>query len=46
MKFEPDIPHRRSIRLKSYDYTPPGTYFSTLVTHQRNEIFGEVVDAG
>ena len=44
MKYNPEIHHRRSIRLKSYDYTQPGAYFITLVTYQRNEIFGEVVD--
>ena len=44
MKYDPEIHHRRSIRLKGYDYTQPGAYFITLVTYQRNEIFGEVVD--
>ena len=34
---------RRSIRLKDYDYTQPGAYFVTLVTHGRKCLFGEVV---
>jgi putative transposase len=35
--------HRRSIRLKGYDYSQPGAYFVTLVTWQRECLFGEVV---
>lgn len=35
--------HRRSIRLKGYDYTQAGAYFVTLVTHRRLCLFGEVV---
>lgn len=34
--------HRRSMRLKGYDYTRPGAYFLTLVTHQREELFGKI----
>ena len=45
MIFNPEIHHRRSMRLKGYDYTQSGAYFVTLVTHQREEIFGRVVDA-
>jgi REP element-mobilizing transposase RayT len=36
--------HRRSIRLKGYDYTSEGGYFITLVTHERHSLFGEVID--
>ncbi len=36
---------RRSIRLKGYDYAQPGAYFVTIVTDQRREIFGQVVDS-
>ena len=42
--FDPHKHHRRSIRLKGYDYSQPGAYFITLVTFQRDEIFGEVVN--
>ena len=35
---------RKSIRLKGYDYTQPGAYFVTLVTWQRECLFGEVVN--
>ncbi|GAB4531582.1 MAG: hypothetical protein Kow0063_11050 [Anaerolineae bacterium] len=36
--------HRRSIRLKGYDYTQPGAYFVTMCTHNRAYLFGAVVD--
>ena len=42
-KYNPQIHHRRSIRLKGYDYTQAGAYFITLCTHQRQALFGEVV---
>lgn len=35
MKFNPDIHHRCSIRLKDYDYTGNGAYFLTLCTFDR-----------
>jgi len=37
----PHSHHRRSIRIKEYDYTSPGAYFVTLVTYQRC-LFGEI----
>jgi len=36
--------HRRSIRLKEYDYGQPGAYFVTVCTHHRECLFGETVD--
>lgn len=36
--------HRRSIRLKEYDYTQPSAYFITMVTYQRQCLFGKVID--
>jgi len=39
-----DQHHRRSIRLKGYDYTQPGAYFVTLVTRNRETLFGEIVE--
>jgi len=33
--YDPQIHHRRSIRLPGYDYTQPGAYFVTLVTSGR-----------
>jgi REP element-mobilizing transposase RayT len=43
MPFNPDIHHRRSIRLKDYDYSKNGTYFVTLCSWQRECLFGEIV---
>ncbi|MDX2213724.1 MAG: transposase [Oculatellaceae cyanobacterium bins.114] len=44
MKYNPDKHHRRSIRLKGHDYTSPGAYFITLCVHQRECLFGEIVN--
>jgi putative transposase len=42
MKYNPEIHHRRSIRLKGYDYSQPGSYFITLCTYKRQCWFGEI----
>ena len=39
-----NFPYRKSLRLKAYDYSQPGAYFVTLVTHNRNPLFGEITD--
>ncbi|MEW6028356.1 MAG: transposase [Chloroflexota bacterium] len=44
MKFDPQKHHRRSIRLKGYDYSQSGAYFVTIVVWQRECLFGEIVD--
>lgn len=44
MKFDPQKHHRRSIRLKEYDYTQPGGYFITIVAYQRATLFGKIVN--
>jgi len=44
MPTAPERHHRRSIRLKGYDYTRPGAYFITICTHNREPLFGRVVD--
>jgi len=36
--------HRRSIRLKGYDYTQPGAYFVTICTQNHLFLFGDVVE--
>ncbi len=43
MKYDPDKHHRRSIRLKGYDYTQNGAYFVTICTWQRQNLFGDIV---
>lgn len=42
--FDPKVRHRRSIRLKGYDYSQPGAYFVTTVAWGREMMFGEVLN--
>ncbi|HEY2290790.1 MAG TPA: transposase, partial [Thermoanaerobaculia bacterium] len=42
MRYDPDKHHRRSIRLKGYDYSQAGAYFVTVCVQQRECLFGEV----
>lgn len=42
MKYDPNIHHRKSIRLQGHDYSQAGAYFVTLVTHQREMLFCEI----
>jgi len=44
MTYDPNRHHRRSIRLKGYDYSRPGAYFITIVAQDRACLFGKVVD--
>ncbi len=44
MKYNPDIHHRRSIRLRNYDYSQAGAYFVTICTHHRECLFGEITN--
>ena len=46
MSHDPQRHHRRSIRLQEYDYTTSGAYFVTVVTHERECLFGEMEDGG
>jgi REP element-mobilizing transposase RayT len=41
--YNPDIHHRRSIRLKGYDYSQEGLYFITICLQDRKCLFGEIV---
>lgn len=45
MPYDPFKHHRRSIRLRGYDYSQVGAYFITICEQNRECIFGEVVDA-
>lgn len=40
--YNPQIHHRRSIRLKGYDYSQAGLYFITICCHNRKHIFGQI----
>ena len=44
MGYNPEIHHRRSIRLRDYDYATPGMYFLTLCTQHREPWLGEIID--
>lgn len=44
MAYNPQIHHRRSIRLKGYDYAQAGAYFITICCQDRICRFGQVVD--
>ncbi len=44
MKYDPRRHHRRSIRLKGYDYTRPGAYFVTICSQNRECLFGQIVN--
>jgi len=42
MKYNPDIHHRHSIRIRGYDYSQAGLYFVTICTQNRLCLFGEI----
>jgi putative transposase len=42
MPYEPNIHHRRSLRLQHYDYSRGGAYFITICTQDRVRLLGEV----
>jgi hypothetical protein len=43
-KYNPDLHHRQSIRLRGYDYTQQGAYFVTICTYERVCLFGDVMN--
>jgi len=45
-KYDPQKHHRRSIRLKEYDYSSPGAYFVTVCTKGRECVLDDPVVAG
>jgi REP element-mobilizing transposase RayT len=44
MSYNPNIHHRRSIRLKGYDYSQAGLYFVTICVQNRECVFGKIAD--
>ena len=44
MTVDTNIRQRKSIRLQEYDYSQAGGYFVTICTHEKECLFGEVVD--
>jgi len=45
MQHDPDKHHRRSIRLKGYDYARAGAYFVTICVQNKECLFGNIADA-
>ncbi len=43
-KYNPQIHHRRSIRLKGYDYSQAGLYYITICCQDRACLFGDITD--
>ena len=43
MKYNSQIHHRRSIRLKGYDYSQAGAYFITICCQKKECRFGKIV---
>jgi putative transposase len=43
-KYDPNKHHRRSIRLKGYDYAQAGRYFVTFCVKDRQHFFGEIIE--
>jgi len=41
--YDPDIHHRRSIRLREYDYSQPGAYYVTICIQGYKFLLGEIV---
>ncbi len=44
MPYNSDIHHRRSVRLRGYDYSQAGLYFVTICVKDRVAAFGTVMD--
>ena len=44
MAYNPKKHHRRSIRLKGYDYSKAGLYFITICVQNRACLYGNIVD--
>ncbi len=43
-KYNPKIHHRRSVRLKGYDYSKAGLYFVTICCQNKEHLFGKIYD--
>lgn len=42
-QYDPSIHHRRSLRLKGYDYADAGIYFITICCQNKAHLFGQIV---
>ena len=46
MENEKDLPERKDLRLKGFDYSKTGTYFLTICTQNRKNILSTIVGEG
>ena len=44
MKSKSNLPRRRAMRLRNYDYSQPGAYFVTTCVRHRKCLFGTITD--
>ena len=44
MKPKSNLPQRRSMRLRDYDYSQPGAYFVSICVQHRKCLFGTIID--
>jgi putative transposase len=44
-KYNPEIHHRRSIRLKDYDYSQVGAYYVTICTWNKECLLGDIANS-
>ncbi|HLY59588.1 MAG TPA: hypothetical protein VKV95_02365 [Terriglobia bacterium] len=44
MAYDPGVHHRRSIRLRGYDYSGGGAYYITINTQNKACVFGQIVE--
>jgi REP element-mobilizing transposase RayT len=42
MSYDPRVHHRKSIRLKGFDYSAPGSYYVTICAAKHRRIFGMI----
>ena len=45
MNYNSQQHHRRSVRLKEFDYSQPGWYYITICTHNKKCLFGGIADS-
>ncbi len=45
MRYDPRVHHRRSVRLKGFDYSSPNAYYITIATKNKKCLFGSIKGA-
>lgn len=43
MAYDKTIHNRQSIRMQGFDYSQEGSYFITICTYEKNQLFGEII---